>query len=34
MQVILQQRDHAPRIFVRPSLADHLVDWLFVSPSG
>jgi sarcosine oxidase subunit gamma len=26
--VLLQERDHATRIFVRPSLAAHLVDWL------
>jgi sarcosine oxidase subunit gamma len=26
--VILQQRDDATRIFVRPSLGDYLVDWL------
>ena len=26
--VLLQERSHATRVFVRPSFADHLVDWL------
>lgn len=30
-QVILEQRPDATRIFVRPSFADHLLDWLAVA---
>lgn len=26
--VLLQERDHTTRVFVRPSFAGHLVDWL------
>jgi sarcosine oxidase, subunit gamma len=26
--VLLQEREHATRVFVRPSFAGHLVDWL------
>jgi sarcosine oxidase subunit gamma len=29
--VLLQERDHATRVFVRPSFAGHLVDWFQAS---
>jgi sarcosine oxidase, subunit gamma len=29
--VLLQERAHATRLFVRPSFADHLADWLQVA---
>lgn len=33
-QVILEQRPEATRIFVRPSFADYLVDWLTSAAGG
>lgn len=33
-QVILEQRTEATRIFVRPSFADYLVDWLTVAAAA
>jgi len=32
--VLLQERDHATRIFVRASLAAHLADWLVAAGTG
>jgi sarcosine oxidase, subunit gamma len=32
--VLLQERDHATRIFVRASFAAHLADWLVAVGSG
>ena len=32
--VLLQERDHATRVFVRASLAAHLADWLLAAATG